>query len=493
MQIHLALSEPPDWYGDERLARTAIVHVTPGLDGVSRAVNEAERGLLPAEATIVCGQPCAVDPSRAPDGSWIVWIQLQELPRRSRQGRRRRRDRRRRRHLDRGAARGLRRPDRRPPRPPHPEPRARDAEARRPLAPRHRGAERQPRRRRHLRRLVRARPELPLPPAPAGARTPHGRRRPLAHRRVDAPGPGSRRRLRLPRLQGADEGPLPRRLALAGSGRRPVKLSLSEISTVNASFEDDVCCLRGRRLRRDRDLGDEAARGRRGERRAPARGRARRRELRPGDAVDPPAWPSRAWKARPTPGERVDGALRERAAARCVRARVRARAHRARDELEPDEARRRHRRAFARSPAAAREAGVRLGLEPAHPAQHDTVSFVNSIADALALLDEAGPRRTSGLMADTYNLWHERPETLARRRRARHGSARRRRAGRARPHRSRAPGRGRNALGRARRRASRRRLGRLSRRRDLLDAGRLLGASGRRGRPPRVCRGVARS
>jgi phytoene dehydrogenase-like protein len=80
MQIHAALSEPPDWYGDERLARTAIVHVTPGLDGVSRAVNEAERGLLPAEATIVCGQPMAVDPSRGPEGSWIVWIQLQELP-----------------------------------------------------------------------------------------------------------------------------------------------------------------------------------------------------------------------------------------------------------------------------------------------------------------------------------------------------------------------------------------------------------------------------
>jgi len=80
MQIHIAMSEPPDWAGDERLARTAIVHVTPGLDGVSRAVNEADRGLLPAEATIVCGQPAAVDPTRAPEGSWIVWIQLQELP-----------------------------------------------------------------------------------------------------------------------------------------------------------------------------------------------------------------------------------------------------------------------------------------------------------------------------------------------------------------------------------------------------------------------------
>jgi phytoene dehydrogenase-like protein len=80
MQIHFALSEPPDWHGEERLGRTALIHLTPGLDGVSRAVNEAERGLLPAEATVVVGQPMAVDASRAPDGSWILWVQLQELP-----------------------------------------------------------------------------------------------------------------------------------------------------------------------------------------------------------------------------------------------------------------------------------------------------------------------------------------------------------------------------------------------------------------------------
>ncbi len=82
MQIHLALDEPPRWKGQdaERLARCPIVHVTRGLDGVSRAVNEAERGLLPAEATIVCGQPVALDPSRAPSGKSLLWIQLQELP-----------------------------------------------------------------------------------------------------------------------------------------------------------------------------------------------------------------------------------------------------------------------------------------------------------------------------------------------------------------------------------------------------------------------------
>jgi phytoene dehydrogenase-like protein len=80
LQIHYALSEPPRWDGDERLAQTAIVHLTPGLDGVSRAVNEAERGLLPAEATVVVGQPLTLDESRAPQGAGLLWIQLQELP-----------------------------------------------------------------------------------------------------------------------------------------------------------------------------------------------------------------------------------------------------------------------------------------------------------------------------------------------------------------------------------------------------------------------------
>jgi sugar phosphate isomerase/epimerase len=63
--------------------------------------------------------------------------------------------------------------------------------------------------------------------------------------------------------------------------------------------------------------------------------------------------------------------------------------------------------------AAARTAGVRLGLEPSHPSQHDTVSFVNTIADALELLGEAGLDDV-GVMADTYNLWYESPDTLGR-------------------------------------------------------------------------------
>lgn len=80
MQIHLALDAPPKW-PDAALAQTVMFHMTPGLDGVTRAVAEAEAGLLPDMATIVVAQPTASDPSRAPEGKWILWLQLQELPR----------------------------------------------------------------------------------------------------------------------------------------------------------------------------------------------------------------------------------------------------------------------------------------------------------------------------------------------------------------------------------------------------------------------------
>src|SRR5579872_4115167 len=81
MQIHYALDAPPKWKGGEELGKVALLHVAPGLDGVSRAANECERGLLPAEPTICVGQPTALDPSRAPAGKAILWLQLPEAPR----------------------------------------------------------------------------------------------------------------------------------------------------------------------------------------------------------------------------------------------------------------------------------------------------------------------------------------------------------------------------------------------------------------------------
>ena len=65
-----------------------------------------------------------------------------------------------------------------------------------------------------------------------------------------------------------------------------------------------------------------------------------------------------------------------------------------------------------RAAEAARDVGVRLAFEPIHPSQHDTAGFVCSLADALAVLEEAGLDDV-GILADTYNLAGEMPEALS--------------------------------------------------------------------------------
>lgn len=79
-QLHYLLNGPVRWK-TPGLERVQLLHLTPGLDGVSKAGNEAERGMLPAVPTICVGQPCAADPSRAPEGQSVLWLQMPEAPR----------------------------------------------------------------------------------------------------------------------------------------------------------------------------------------------------------------------------------------------------------------------------------------------------------------------------------------------------------------------------------------------------------------------------
>ena len=53
---------------------------------------------------------------------------------------------------------------------------------------------------------------------------------------------------------------------------------------------------------------------------------------------------------------------------------------------------------------AADRAGVRVGLEPIHLSQREDFSFVNSIPDALVLLEEAGADSV-GILLDTWHVW----------------------------------------------------------------------------------------
>ncbi|WP_117194763.1 phytoene desaturase family protein [Rhizobium terrae] len=80
MMIHLAMDGLPDWKAGAVLNSFAYVHVAPDLAMMSRVYAEAMAGLLPAEPVLVVGQPTALDPSRAPDGRHVLWVQVRVLP-----------------------------------------------------------------------------------------------------------------------------------------------------------------------------------------------------------------------------------------------------------------------------------------------------------------------------------------------------------------------------------------------------------------------------
>ena len=80
MMIHLAMDGLPEWAAGEALKSYAYLHLAPSLDQMARTYQQAKAGLLPEEPVIVVGQPTAVDPSRAPHGKHILWLQVRMAP-----------------------------------------------------------------------------------------------------------------------------------------------------------------------------------------------------------------------------------------------------------------------------------------------------------------------------------------------------------------------------------------------------------------------------
>jgi phytoene dehydrogenase-like protein len=73
------LDRPVAWE-DPRLDSVPLTHIGNGSASTAIACAQAEAGLLPAEPTVVVGQKCVLDPTRAPAGRATNWVQLQELP-----------------------------------------------------------------------------------------------------------------------------------------------------------------------------------------------------------------------------------------------------------------------------------------------------------------------------------------------------------------------------------------------------------------------------
>ena len=79
MMIHLAMEALPDWVVPE-LRDFAYVHLAPSLDQMARTYQQAKAGLLPDTPIIVTGQPTVIDPSRAPEGKHVLWLQVRMVP-----------------------------------------------------------------------------------------------------------------------------------------------------------------------------------------------------------------------------------------------------------------------------------------------------------------------------------------------------------------------------------------------------------------------------
>lgn len=78
-QLHFALDGPIEWTA-EGLDDVALIHLSDGIDAVSKSCNEAERGMLPVTPTICVGQPHRMDPSRCPEGKALLWLQIPDAP-----------------------------------------------------------------------------------------------------------------------------------------------------------------------------------------------------------------------------------------------------------------------------------------------------------------------------------------------------------------------------------------------------------------------------
>lgn len=80
MMIHLALDSALDWKADVELKKFAYVHLAPSMQQMASTYAEAMAGLLPSVPVLVVGQPTAIDPSRAPVGKHVLWVQVRLLP-----------------------------------------------------------------------------------------------------------------------------------------------------------------------------------------------------------------------------------------------------------------------------------------------------------------------------------------------------------------------------------------------------------------------------
>ena len=78
--VHLAVARHLDWKGAEDLWRFNYVHLNGKADDITRTYAQCMEGLIPSRPMMVVSQPTRSDPSRAPEGSAVLRLQVRAVP-----------------------------------------------------------------------------------------------------------------------------------------------------------------------------------------------------------------------------------------------------------------------------------------------------------------------------------------------------------------------------------------------------------------------------
>ena len=73
-RLDVDLDRPAPW-SDDRLADSAVVHVTGDLDDIAMSQAEVRRGRLPTSPQLIVGQQDRADPTRVPAGAASLWVE----------------------------------------------------------------------------------------------------------------------------------------------------------------------------------------------------------------------------------------------------------------------------------------------------------------------------------------------------------------------------------------------------------------------------------
>ena len=80
LMIHLTLDQPLQWEAAEDLSDSTYVHIAPYMSDIAATYAQITEGLLPSSPLLVVAQQSRVDPTRAPQGKHVLWVQVRAFP-----------------------------------------------------------------------------------------------------------------------------------------------------------------------------------------------------------------------------------------------------------------------------------------------------------------------------------------------------------------------------------------------------------------------------